>query len=70
LGRNLFHREGTAVPGLGLAGRTSRRQQLQLANRETALFKQQQQLLANSTAGSENCNVERAIGEGRRQAVE
>ena len=70
LGRNLFHREGAAIPGLGLAGRTGRRQQLQLANGETALFKQQQQFLANSTAGTENCNVERAIGKGRRQAVE
>ena len=70
LGRNLFDRENAAVPGLGLARRTGRRQQLQLANGETALFQQQQQFLANSTAGTKNSNIARAIGKGRRQAVE
>ena len=48
----------------------SRCQQFQLGNGETALFKQQQQFLTDSTAGTENSNVERAIGKGRRQAVE
>ena len=53
---------------LRLTSGASRGEKLQITNWKPALFEKKQQLLANGSTGTEDCNVERSIRKRRRQA--
>ena len=57
----LPHDQGLTVPLTGLSGGSSRGQQAQLANGKPAFLKQLKQLLAHSSAGTEDGHRERSV---------